>query len=95
MAFLSLTIPLLYYSMYLPIWNGKEIQWTSFFIDDFIQIISFVAAVINLFFIFIKKRALNQRLFILSMVISAVILCFLGIFFIENLMGIPPVPPQD
>ncbi|MCM1227506.1 MAG: hypothetical protein NC320_08815 [Clostridium sp.] len=94
MAIISLIIPLLYFSMYLPIWNGKEIHRISFFID-FIQIIAFVVAGMNLYFIFIKKRMLNQIVFILSTIISAVLLCFFGIFFIENLMGIPPFPPQN
>lgn len=92
---LSIILPLSFYIMYLPIWNGYEFHKSSFDILDIIQIIAFVLAVINCYCTVFKKRVINQTIFIISMVISAILLCFFGIFFIENLMGIPLFPPQD
>lgn len=94
-AFISFIIPLLYYTMFLPIWNGKEFQINTIDIVDIIQIAAFILSVINLYLIFIKKKILNQTLFTVFTVISAFLLCFYGFFFVENLMGIPPIPPQD
>lgn len=94
-AFISFIIPLLYYSMFLPIWNGKEVTINTIGIVDIIQIVSFISAVINLYLIFIKKKILNQTVFTVITVLSAFFLCFLAFYFIESLIGIPPIPPQD
>lgn len=94
-AFISFIIPLLYYSMFLPIWNGKEFQINTIVIVNIIQIVAFILAVINLYLVFIKKKKSNQIVFTVFTVISAFLLCFFGFFFVENLMGIPPIPPQD
>lgn len=92
---ISLIIPFLWLSMFLPVWNGKGLIWKSFNIFDFIQIIAFVLAAINIYYLFVKKIQKNQVVFDIALFVSASLLFFFGIFFIENLMGIPPIPPQD
>ena len=94
-AILSLIIPLLYCVMFLPIWNGKELTKVSFNFIDFIQIIAFVSAAINTYFVFYKKLVKNQIIFVLIMFVSATLFCLLFIFFVENLVGMPLFPPQD
>lgn len=94
-ALIAFVMPLLYYLMFLPVWNGSEFKITTIDIIDVIQIVSLIIAVINLFLIFIKKDVKNQVLFNVIMVISAFLTCFFGIFFVEKLMGIPLFPPQD
>ena len=94
-ALITFVMPILYYLMFLPVWNGNEFKITKIDIIDIIQIASFVIAVINLFLIFVKKDVKNQTIFTVVMVISAFLTCFFGIFFVEKLMGIPLFPPQD
>ena len=94
-AFLSLLAPILYLTMYLPIWDGKELPQRSLNIADYIQIISFILALIDIYLLFFKKKNIKQTVFIISFFISTALLLFFGIFFVENLMGIPPFPPQD
>lgn len=94
-ALIAFVMPILYYLMFLPVWNGNEFKITKIDIIDIIQIASFVIAVINLFLIFVKKDVKNQTIFTVVMVISAFLTCFFGIFFVEKLMGIPLFPPQD
>ena len=94
-AFIAFVMPILYYLMFLPVWNGNEFKITKIDIIDIIQIASFVIAVINLFLIFAKKDVKNQTIFTVVMVVSAFLTCFFGIFFVEKLMGIPLFPPQD
>ena len=94
-AFIAFVMPILYYLMFLPVWNGNEFKITKIDIIDIIQIASFVIAVINLFLIFVKKDVKNQTIFTVVMVISAFLTCFFGIFFVEKLMSIPLFPPQD
>ena len=94
-ALIAFVMPILYYLMFLPVWNGNEFKITKIDIIDIIQIASFVIAVINLFLIFVKKDVKNQTIFTVVMVISAFLTCFFGIFFVEKLIGIPLFPPQD
>ena len=94
-ALIAFAMPILYYLMFLPIWNGKELKKTENHIIDIIQLVSLVFAVINLFFIYVKKDVKNQTVFTAVMVISAFLTCFVGIYFAEGLMGIPPFPPKN
>ena len=94
-ALIAFVMPILYYLMFLPVWNGNEFKITKIDIIDIIQIASFIIAVINLFLIFVKKDVKNQTIFTVVMVISAFLTCFFGVFFVEKLMGIPLFPPQD
>ena len=94
-ALIALAMPVLYYLMFLPVWNGNEFKINNIDIIDIIQIASFIIAVINLFLISVKKDVKNQTIFSVVMAVSAFITCFFGIFFVEKLMGIPLFPPQD
>lgn len=93
---ISMLFPLLYALMYLPIWNGKNLKiYNNFTLVLFIiQVIAFALAGINSYNIIFKRRLLHQFTFIVSMIISVLLLGFFGFFFVENLMGIPPIPPQ-
>ena len=86
-AIIALAMPLLYFLMFLPIWNGNELKIIPIDVIDIIQIASLLIAVINLYLVFVKKDVKN--------VISALLTCFFGVFFVEKLMGIPLFPPQD
>ena len=54
-ALIAFVMPILYYLMFLPVWNGNEFKITKIDIIDIIQIASFVIAVINLFLIIIPN----------------------------------------
>ncbi|MCM1006717.1 MAG: hypothetical protein NC485_02115 [Ruminococcus flavefaciens] len=94
---ISMLFPLLYTLMYLPIWNGNNLEiYNNFTLVLFIiQVIAFALAAINSYNIIFKRRLLHQSTFIVSMIISVLLLGFVCIFFVENLMGIPPIPPQQ
>lgn len=94
-AIIALAMPLLYFLMFLPIWNGNELMIIPIDVIDIIQIASLLIAVINLFLVFVKKDVKNQTFFTVVMVISALLACFFGVFFVEKLMGIPLFPPKD
>ena len=94
-AIIALAMPLLYFLMFLPIWNGNELKIIPIDVIDIIQIASLLIAVINLYLVFVKKDVKNQTFFTVVMVISALLTCFFGVFFVEKLMGIPLFPPQD
>ena len=94
-ALIALAMPVLYYLMFLPVWNGNEFKINNIDIIDIIQIASFIIAVINLFLISVKKDVKNQTIFSVVMAVSAFFTCFFGIFFVEKLMGIPLFPLQD
>lgn len=93
---ISILFPLIYFLMYLPIWNGKHLEiYSNFTLILFIfQVISFALAGINSYNIIFKRRLLHQSIFIAFMIISVLLTCFFSFYFIENLMGIPPIPPQ-
>ena len=94
-AIIALAMPLLYFLMFLPIWNGNELKIIPIDVIDIIQIASLLIAVINLYLVFVKKDVKNQTFFTVVMGISALLTCFFGVFFVEKLMGIPLFPPQD
>ena len=94
-ALIALAMPILYYLMFLPIWNGNEFKINKIDFIDIIQIVSVIIALINLFLIFVKKDVKKQTIFTMVMVVSAFLTCFFGIFFVEKLMGIPLFPPQN
>ena len=97
----SFCSPLLYLLMYLPIWNGKELYLTSdnpFPIIIFVaQIIALVCSITQLCFRLFKKEDsfLFSIIFLLLTVFSMVSLCFVGCFFILELLNIPWFPSQS
>jgi len=94
-ALIALAMPILYFLMFLPVWNGNEIKIDKTIIINIIQIACFIIAAINLFLIFVRKEVKNQTVFTAVMVVSVILTCFFGIFFVEKLMGIPLLPPQN
>lgn len=94
----SLISPLLWLSMYLPIWNGKEILLEGVFpIGLFVfQCICLVLAVLQL--LFEKCRNSNSCLlntvFFVSSLSSLVLTCFYGFLFVLVLFDIPWFPAQ-
>ena len=98
---LSLCPPLLCLSMYLPIWNGKELHLTG---DNLWTIILFVlhclaliSSIAELTFWLFKKEyscALSAIWFLLTLM-SFLCLCFVGFFFVLELLNIPWFPAQQ
>ncbi len=97
----SFCSPLLYLSMYLPIWNGKELYLTSDNIFPTIifvvQIIALVSAIMQLCFRLFKKEDsyLFSIIFLLLTIFSIASLCFVGYFFVLELLNIPWFPSQS
>ncbi len=91
---ISMLFPLLYALMYLPIWNGKNLVIYYSLVPFLIQVIAFALAGINSYNIIFKRRLLPQFAFIVSTIISVLLLGFVGYFFVLNLMGLPTIPPQ-
>ena len=89
-ALIALAMPVLYYLMFLPVWNGNEFKINNIDIIDIIQIASFIIALISVW-----KDVKNQTIFSVVRAVSAFFTCFFGIFFVEKLMGIPLFPLQD
>lgn len=92
---LAAVFPLLYGVMYLPIWNGKELQIynTVNLFTLLFQGVCFIIAAVRVKNIFLNKVSFNFIDYLI-MPVSILLLCFVGFFFIENLLGIPPIPPQ-
>ena len=97
---LSLLPPVLYLSMYLPIWNGKQLYLTG---DSLLAIAMFVlqcAALVSsltgLAFLLQDKKSPNTLSVILFLLtsISLFSLCFVGFFFLLELCGVPWFPAQ-
>ena len=90
---ISILIPLIYFSMYLPIWDSKELHLSSnivvitFFV---LQCSALLAALLRLTFEIYNKE--YSILLIVPTIISILILCFVGYVFILNLYEIPIMP---
>ena len=91
-AIIALVFPLLYGFMCLPIWNGRELPIGS--IGVWISGICFLLAIVNLYFVFVKKIEKVQLFFDIVMILSVLLTCLAVIFFVEGFMGIPSFPPQ-
>lgn len=101
MLFLYLNPPILYFLMYLPIWNGKELSLTNaaavsiiFFV---FQSLSLAIAILQLL---LKKFGNNDSCLLalvsaFFMIGSFMITSFVGLAFILNLFDISLIPPQD
>ncbi len=92
---LAVVFPLLYGVMYLPVWNGKELRIynTVNLFALLFQGVCFIIAVIRAKKFFLNKVSFNSIDYLI-MTVSVLLLCFIGFFFTENLLGIPPIPPQ-
>ena len=96
----SLVVPLLYLSMYFPIWNGKEFLLANADIGHVIlftfQCICLVLAILQL--LFPNFRNSDHRLltlvFAFLFVCSLTLTCFVGFFFMLELFNIPWFPAQ-
>lgn len=95
--FLSIIAPLLYIFMYLPIWNGKELELEGVAIILFVsQCISLVLAVLQLLSAKLRNSdsCLLTLVFGLFFISSLLLTCFGGYIFIMELFGIPWFPAQ-
>ncbi|MBQ2767556.1 MAG: hypothetical protein IJF49_05700 [Clostridia bacterium] len=95
---LSLIFPLLWLSMYLPIWNGKELSLEGTFpIGLFVfQCICLILAVLQILFANFRNSnscLLNTVFFFFSLG-SLILTCFFGFIFILELLNIPWFPAQ-
>ena len=97
--FLSIISPLLFLSMFLPIWNGKELELegvlaTILFVS---QCISLVLAILQLLFVKLRNSdsCLLTLVFGLFFISSLLLTCFYGFLFILILLDIPWFPAQD
>lgn len=97
---LSLIVPLLYLSMYCPIWNGKELSLANagtFPIILFIfQCICLLIAILHLLVANFRNSdsCILNSVFSFCFVSSLVLTCFFGLFFILELFGVPWFPAQ-
>ena len=95
---LSLISPLLYLSMYLPIWNGKGLSLEGAFpiILFVFQCICFILALLQLLFVNLRNTdsCLLNFNFVFCSFSSLVLTCFFGFFFILELFNIPWFPAQ-
>lgn len=101
---LCLCPPLLYLSMYLPIWpiwNGREVHLVSDSLFSnailVLQCLALITSVTQLIFRLLKKEYSCMLCVIscLLTVLSFVFLCFFGCFFVLELLGIPWFPAQS
>ena len=93
--------PLIYFSMYLPVWNGKEFYLTSdnlFPIIIFaVQCLAFICSVSHLCLCLFKKD-ISRSFSVISLsltFLSIVSLCFVGYFFVLELLNVPWFPSQS
>lgn len=97
---LSLIAPLLYLSMYFPIWNGKERAFANADIFSAVLIIfqclCLLLALLRL--CFVKLRNIDSCLLTCALdfvaVISITLTCFTGFFFVLELFNVPWFPAQ-
>jgi len=96
--FLSIISPLLFLSMFLPIWNGKELE-----LEGVVAIILFVFQCISLVLALLQVLSAKLRnsdscllmlVFGLFFISSLLLTCFVGLLFILELFGIPWFPAQ-
>ena len=101
---LSLIVPILYLSMYFPIWNGKELLLENLVNSGTLGIAIFVFQCICLLFAilclcFAKLRNSDSCLLFLIeaifFVVSLAITCFCWLFFVMELLNIPWFPAQQ
>ena len=99
-SILFLIIPLIYLSMYFPIWNGKELllahSGTPGIVLFIFQCICLLFAILHL--CFAKLRNSDSCLLTLVaaffFIASLVLTCFFGYFFLLEYLGIPWFPAQ-
>lgn len=98
---LSLCPPILYLSMYLPIWNGKELHLTSDSLWAIVlftlQCLALVSSLAELNFWLLKKEY-SCTLSVISFLLTGLsfgFLCFTGFFFVLELLNIPWFPAQQ
>ncbi len=97
---LSLIVPLLYLSMYLPVWNGKELSLANagaFPIILFVfQCICLLIAILHLLVANFRnsENGLLSSVFSFCFASSLVLTCFFGLFFILELFGVTWFPAQ-
>ena len=95
---LSVIAPLLYLSMYLPIWNGNELRADGVLVNILIlfQCISFLLASVRIGLSIFKKQ--RPQMFgcasDIVAVLSILLLCFYGTLFMLLLFGIEWFPAQ-
>lgn len=95
---LSLLSPVCYFLMFLPLWGGKELAVSNAWIAILFvfQCLCVILAILR--FVFCKygkyKEGLWDLLYALVAVLSAVLTCFVGFFFVLELLGVPWFPQQ-
>lgn len=89
----ALVFPLLHLVICLPIWNGKEYPMEG--LGWYLSVIYFGVALLNFFLVFFKRKVRVQGVFNLFLILSFFNTFLVGTFFVGELMGIPPFPPQD
>lgn len=91
LAFLT---PLLYLSMYLPLWNGKELKISGVLAAVLagVQVLSLILAAVRLFS---KKCRRYALVFDAVAVLSVLLTAFYGFIFLLELFHIPWFPPQN
>lgn len=100
-AILSILAPLLYLSMYLPIWGGKELLLANSGKPGIIlfvfQCICLVIAILRLCLAKVRDSdsCLLTSVLAFFMVSSLVITCFFGFFFMLELFNVPWFPAQE
>ena len=97
--FLSIISPLLFLSMYLPIWNGKgpELEGVLSISLFVFQCICLVLGILQLLFVKLRNSdsCLLTLVFGLFFISSLLLTCFYGFLFILTLLDIPWFPAQD
>ena len=96
--FLSIISPLLFLSMYLPIWNGigPELEGVLSISLFVFQCICLVLGILQLLFVKLRNSdsCLLTLVFGLFFVCSLLLTCFVGFIFILELFSIPWFPAQ-
>lgn len=97
--FLSVISPLLFISMYLPIWNGKEVSFSNGALAIILfvyQCISLVLAILQVLFVKLRNSdsCLLMLVFAFFFITSLLLTCLYGFFFILTLLNIIWFPPQ-
>jgi len=98
-SILSLIVPLVYLSMYLPVWNGKELILANSgpgIVFFSFQCICLMFAVVCLCFEKIRNSDGCLLIFISAFLFAASLLLtlFTGFFFVLELLSVPWFPAQ-
>lgn len=96
-AILAVIFPLLYGTMYLQIWNGRELRiynQTCLFIL-FFQGICLAAAVLRAIKLFFGLEIKLGYFYNLMCFLSGAVLLLVGTFFWERMLDIPLFPPKS